>query len=140
MITNFDKQTASLNEYEMNVLLPIMVKCLSKHIGKDRVISNSQMCMKMAEFGYQICDARVRKIINHIRINSLVECLIATGKGYYVAQNESEMKTYIASVKSREEAIQAMRMAMEEQLERMMNKKPTEAIPDGLQSSPLPLS
>ena len=77
----------------------------------------------MAEFGYQICDARVRKIINHIRINSLVEGLIATGKGYYVAQNENEMKTYIASVKSREEAIQAMRMAMEEQLERMMNKK-----------------
>ena len=140
MITNFEKQTASLNEYEMNVLLPIMVKCLSKHIGKDRVISNSEMCLKMAEFGYQICDARVRKIINHIRINSLVECLIATGKGYYVAQDESEMKTYISSVKSREEAIQAMRMAMEEQLERMMNKKPTETILDGLQSSPLPLS
>ena len=57
-----------------------------------------------------------------------------------MAQNESEMKTYIASVKSREEAIQAMRMAMEEQLERMMNKKPTETIPDGLQSSPLSLS
>ena len=140
MITNFEKQTASLNEYEMNVLLPIMVKCLYKHVGEDKVISKSQMCMKMAEFGYQICEARVRKIINHIRINSLEECLIATGKGYYVAQNESEMKTFIASVKSREEAIQAMRMAMEEQLERMMNKKPTETILDGLQSSPLPLS
>ena len=100
----------------------------------------SQMCMKMAEFGYQICEARVRKIINHIRINSLEECLIATGKGYYVAQNESEMNTFIASVKSGGEAMQAMRMAMEEQLEIMMNKKPTETILDGLQSSPLPLS
>ena len=48
MIANFDKQTASLNDYEMNILLPIMVKCLSKHVGKDRVISNSQMCLKMA--------------------------------------------------------------------------------------------
>ena len=130
MITNFDKQKASLNEYETKILLPITVKCLSKHIGKGKVISNSQMWVKMAEFGYQISDTRVRKIINHIRINSLVECLIATGKGYYVAENEGEMKTYISSVKSREEAIQAMRMAVEEQLERM-KEKPTENNPDG---------
>lgn len=140
MVENFEKETKDLTDYEKRILLPIMVKSLSKHKGKDMVISNSQMCMKMAECGYQISDIRVRKIINHIRINALVECLIASGRGYYVAQSENEMKTYIASVKSREEAIQAMRMAMEKQLERMMDKKPTEIIPDGLQSSPLPLS
>ena len=139
MIANFDKQTSSLNDYEMNVLLPTMVKCLSKHIGKDRVISNSQMCLKMAEFGYQICDARVRKIINHIRINALVECLIASGQGYYVAQTKREMERYITSLRSREEAIGAMRMALEEQLQGM-KEEPTENNPDGLRSSPLPLT
>ena len=105
-----------------------MVKCLSKHVGKDRVISNSQMCLKMAEFGYQICDARVRKIINHIRINSLVECLIATGKGYYVTESIEEMETYIESVKNREDAIRTMRLSMEAQLLKM---KPIENNPDG---------
>jgi len=139
MIENFEKETKELTDYEKWTLLPIMVKCLSKHKGKDRVISNSQMCIKMAECGYQMSDVRVRKIINHIRINALVECLIATGKGYYVAENAKEVKTYISSLKSREEAITAMRMAMEEQLKRM-KEKPTENNPDGLQSSPLPLS
>ncbi len=139
MVENFEKETKDLTDYEKRILLPIMVKSLSKHKGKDMVISNSQMCIKMTEYGYQISDVRVRKIINHIRINSLVECLIATGKGYYVAENAKEVKTYISSLKSREEAIAAMRMAMEEQLEKMKGK-PTEITPDGLQSSPLPLS
>lgn len=139
MVENFEKETNDLTDYEKRILLPIMVRCLSNHKGKDMVISNSQMCIKMTEYGYQISDVRVRKIINHIRINSLVECLIATGKGYYVAENAKEVKTYISSLKSREEAIAAMRMAMEEQLEKMKGK-PTEITPDGLQSSPLPLS
>jgi hypothetical protein len=38
MIATFETQTKPLNEYEKDTLLPIMVKCLSKHIGKDRAI------------------------------------------------------------------------------------------------------
>ena len=41
MIATFETQTKPLNEYEKDTLLPIMVKCLSKHIGKDRAISNA---------------------------------------------------------------------------------------------------
>jgi prefoldin subunit 5 len=86
------------------------------------------MCEKMALYGYQIGEVRVRKIINHIRNNGLVECLIATGKGYYVTESIQEMETYIESVKNREDAIRAMRLSMEEQLSKM---KPIENNPNG---------
>ena len=66
MITTFETQTKPLTEYEKDTLLPIMVKCLSKHIGKDKVITNAEMCAKMAIYGYKIGETRVRKIINHI--------------------------------------------------------------------------
>ena len=128
MIATFETQTKPLNEYEREKLLPIMVKCLARHIGKNRAISNSQMCAKMAVYGYQIGEVRVRKIINHIRNNGLVECLIATGKGYYVTESIQEMETYIESVKNREDAIRAMRLSMEEQLSKM---KPIENNPNG---------
>lgn len=128
MITTFETQTKPLTEYEKDTLLPIMVKCLSKHIGKDKVITNAEMCAKMAIYGYKIGETRVRKIINHIRNNGLVECLIATGKGYYVTESIQEMETYIESVKNREDAIRAMRLSMEEQLSKM---KPIENNPNG---------
>lgn len=128
MITTFETQTKPLNEYERETLLPIMVRCLAKHIGKSCAISNAQMCEKMALYGYQIGEVRVRKIINHIRNNGLVECLIATGKGYYVTESIQEMETYIESVKNREDAIRAMRLSMEEQLSKM---KPIENNPNG---------
>ena len=127
MIATFETHTKPLNEYERETLLPIMVRCLAKHIGKSCAISNAQMCEKMALYGYQIGEVRVRKIINHIRNNGLVECLIATGKGYYVTESIQEMETYIESVKNREDAIRTMRESMELQLSKM---KPIEKNPN----------
>ena len=127
MITTFETQTKPLNEYERETLLPIMVRCLAKHIGKSCAISNAQMCEKIALYGYQIGEVRVRKIINHIRNNGLVECLIATGKGYYVTESIEEMETYIEPVMNREDAIRTMRLSMEAQLLKM---KPIEKNPN----------
>lgn len=135
MIVGFENQTKDLTDYEKEILLPIIVKCLRKHVGKEKAVSNAVICSKMQEQGYDITEVRTRKIINHIRINFLIECLVASGKGYYVANTESEMRRYIISLECREGAIAAMRMALEEQLERM-KKGPVENIPDGSQSSP----
>ena len=135
MIVDFEKQTKDLTDYEKEILLPIILKCLRKHVGKEKAVSNAVICSKMQEKGYNITEVRTRKIINHIRINFLIECLVASGKGYYVANTESEMRRYIMSLECREGAIAAMRMALEEQLERM-KKGPVENNSDGSQSSP----
>jgi hypothetical protein len=61
-------------------------------------------------------EARVRKIINHIRTNGLVRWLIATNKGYYIAETREEVEQYIESLRGREDAIRVVREAMENQL------------------------
>ena len=123
MITFFTEQTAPLTEYERDTLLPIMARCLERHVGREAAITNAKMCDKMNAYGYELNEARTRKIINHIRINALVSCLIATGKGYYVSEDEAEIKKYIKSLKDREAAIAAVRMAIEGQLRDFADNK-----------------
>ena len=123
MITFFTEQTAPLTEYERDTLLPIVARCLERHVGREAAITNAKMCDKMNAYGYELNEARTRKIINHIRINALVSCLIATGKGYYVSEDEAEIKKYIKSLKDREAAIAAVRMAIEGQLRDFADNK-----------------
>ena len=125
MIEGFTKQTEKLSDYEKEVLLPVMVKCLERKVGKENAVTNAYICVRMNEKGYEIGEARVRKIINHIRTKSLVPRLMASSCGYYVTNDENELKSYIASLKGREDAIRAMRNAVEEQLEELQqNNEP----------------
>ena len=120
MINGFEKQTEPLTEYEQYVLLPIMVKCLERKYGKENAVTNAIMCSKLSERGYKVGEARIRKIINHIRVNSLIPCLMATSAGYYISKNAVEIRDYIASLKGREEAICAVRIALENQLKELL--------------------
>lgn len=65
--------------------------------------------------GLSISDARVRKLINHIRTKDLVPCLIATSNGYYIAETEQELKEYEESLLGREEAIRNVRLSIQRQ-------------------------
>lgn len=123
MLEGFENETKPLTAYESDVLLPVMRKCLSRHIGEDRAVKNFQMCEALEKNGYKVSEARIRKLINHIRINGLVECLVATSKGYYIAENTSEVRSHISSLRGREEAIRAVRLALEEQLEDMKDEQ-----------------
>ena len=119
MIKNFKRETDVLTEYEEGVLLPIVEKCLKKHVGKENIITNGTMCEKLGESGYKTTEARMRKLINHIRNNKTIPYLVATGRGYYVAETIREMEDYIESLNGRIEAIAAMRDSMIEQRNRM---------------------
>lgn len=115
MIYGFENETGSLSEYEKETLLPIFIKCLQRKLGKDNAITNRMMCNKMQEYGYDVCETRIRKIINYIRVNNLISCLMASNKGYYVTNDPKEIKEYIRSLKGRVEAIMAVVRALEEQ-------------------------
>lgn len=124
MLLNFEKQTEALSDYERTTILPIMVKCLNNKQGKDKAITNNLMCEKMEEHGYIITPIRVRKIINYIRTNDLIQGLMATSTGYYVTHDTTELRTYIASLKGREDAIREVRESMERQLEYIVENRP----------------
>lgn len=116
MINGFTNETKPLSEYERDTPTPIIVRGLSMKIGKERAIKNSEICAKMRMAGYRIDNARLRKVINHIRVNALLPGVIATSEGYYIATTKTEMADYIASLESRESAIHEVSVALRKQM------------------------
>ena len=122
MLTTFEKFTDELNDYERTTLLPVMVKCFKKHVGEENAIKSHQIKSKMEEHGYDISDARIRKIVHAIRQHSLVPCLVATSKGYFVADEVSQVSDFIDSLQGRECAICAIKEALIVQRDAMREK------------------
>lgn len=118
MIKGFISETARLTDYERTCILPQVCKILSTCRGKSRAVTNKQVCRALRTGGNPVDPPRLRKVINRIRIDSLVENLVATSDGYYVAQTREEMEAYIESLKGREKSIHAVRISLTGQLER----------------------
>ncbi len=91
MINGFDEQTKPLDDYERDVLLPIITKGLRTKIGKQRAVTNSHIITSLKQKGFKkLQPARVRKIINHIRVNGILINLVASSNGYYIEPNREE--------------------------------------------------
>ncbi len=116
MINGFTTQTEPLSDYERDTLLPVICSGLRNKVGEARAITNTAITKAMKGAGYVLTEARLRKIINHIRTNGMLRWLIATSKGYYIATSRKEMERYIESLRGREQAIRAVRESMERQL------------------------
>lgn len=119
MLNGFEKETAPLTDYERDVLLPVLVRGLSAKYGPGAAVKNATICEKLRAKGYEISEARVRKIVNHIRVTSAVPCLMATSRGYYISLDPEELQGYISSLFGREQAIRQVREALEEQLQQL---------------------
>lgn len=116
MIQGFSEQTEPLTEYEEQTLLPQLVRGLRTKVGKAMSITNKAIIDGMnRNLGLKMSDARVRKLINHIRIHDLVPCLIATSNGYYIAETEEELREYEESLLGREAAIRNVRLSIQRQ-------------------------
>ncbi len=122
MIPGFEDQTAPLNDYEKNTLMPAMIRGLQKRIGKENAITNAEMCKRLNGHFYlnsssyeKITGARIRKIINHIRLYDKVSCLVSSSKGYYVTNNVDDINRYIESLEKRAKAIFSVASALTKQ-------------------------
>lgn len=119
MIQGFSEQTEPLTEYEEQTLLPQLVRGLQLKVGKAMSVTNKAIIDGMnRNLGLKITDARVRKLINHIRVHDLVPCLIATSSGYYIAESEAELREYEESLLGRESAIRQVRLSIQRQRQR----------------------
>lgn len=114
MIKGFDQETASLTDYETGVLLPLLVKGLQTKLGRENAVTNKHI-VDALKGACKLNEARVRKIINHIRTNDLVPGLIATSEGYFIATTEAELLEYEESLKGREDAIREVRLSIARQ-------------------------
>lgn len=117
MITGFEEQTEPLTDQEREVFLPPIIKGLRVKVGKEKAVTNKDIVRGLkANCNIKIGEARVRKMINYIRNNDIIPCLIATSKGYYIAETKEEMLDYIDSLYGRVEAIEADALSMKRQM------------------------
>lgn len=109
MITNFEEITEDITEAEKS-LVPFFVKGFATKT-KENPIKAPEIVKLLNEFlkkqgidAPKITPERLRKIVNYIRVNSLLP-LIATSKGYYVSEDQDEIIKQIQSLKERAAAI-----------------------------------
>ena len=117
MITGFEEQTEPLTDQEREVFLLPIINGLRVKVGKEKAVTNKDIVRGLkANCDIKIGEARVRKMINYIRNNDIIPCLIATSKGYYIAETKDEMLDYIDSLYGRVEAIEADALSMKRQM------------------------
>jgi len=121
MIQGFETETAPLSEQEL-LLVPKFCNGFANKIGKQNAITNKNIIAGFKNIGINLSESRVRKIVNYIRVNNLVSCLMATSDGYFISNEAEEIKQFIDSLMSRERAIRQVREAMEIQHKLLMVK------------------
>lgn len=105
MLYGFEEETAELDEYENTVLLPKILIGLKTKQGEHLAVTNKQMREGMAQCGFPVGDARVRKIIHYIRVKRLIPFLCASSKGYWIEPDVERYMKWIGSLKGRIDAI-----------------------------------
>ncbi len=125
MLQGFERETHDLTDYEMDILLPIVVKGLATKIGKPRAVTNKVIVEKLKARGLKINDARVRKLINHIRNHNLIPGLVASSDGYYIAHDPVEIRRYIESLDGREAEIRRIKLGMKNYLKQILSTSQT---------------
>jgi len=117
MITLFEDITYELTDYEMETLVPVVVKGLSSKIGKESAITNKEICARLKSCQYKISGPRLRKIIHHIRVEQLIVGLCCNSKGYYVTNCLQEIGRYVESlaqrIRSQQKIHESMRLGMD---------------------------
>lgn len=107
MIKGFDTETQPLTAREMEAM-PLIAYGIRNRVGQKMAITGSGIIKAMKLGGFNLNGARLRKIINFIRITNKVPRLCATSKGYFVAKDDQELNDYIAGLTARIEAQQAI--------------------------------
>jgi len=118
MIAGFEEQTQALNDQELIIARKIIsaIEGLYRKYGEDdSLITNKQLREWLANNGYKVSDARIRKIINTIRLKGWLPQLAATSKGYYICTDRQKQIDYINSLNSRVASILAVRNAFADQ-------------------------
>lgn len=114
MIKGFKRETCPLSDYEQDILLPAILSVLEGKIGRQNAVKNKDI-IELLKKKYKINPARLRKVINYIRINDYLTGLVATSKGYYMVTDRQELLDYEESLKGREDAIREVRMSIKRQ-------------------------
>lgn len=121
MIFGFEQETAPLNDVEKSAAQVIATCMQQAHVGAERAVTAQHICNALANWPQYrdakgrpyLNGARIRKIVNHIRLTGACPGLLANSKGYYVSTDREEVQAYIDSLKERANAIYAVANKMQ---------------------------
>lgn len=105
MITGHEEITYELTDHEYELALKIAP--ILKKKTKDNPVLSKQIIDGVNEKwkpNPKLSDARLRKIINYYRTQSILP-VISTSKGYYVSYNEDDINGMIKSLTERANSI-----------------------------------
>lgn len=101
MIKGFEEYTKPLNDFEKECK-PTVIKMLKLATGKEKAVKNIAIDRVVEmRHGKRLSSARIRKVINHIRVNHEIKCLVASSKGYYIAEDRKEIEDYLEGLYQR---------------------------------------
>lgn len=104
MITNFENVTSRLSDQEMNCL-EIVKTIINIYSTKSIPVKGSFIVEKVKRHFPGFTASRLRKIINYIRANG-ISPIVATERGYYIAESISDIDSQIKSLHERASAIE----------------------------------
>ena len=113
------REPQGLSNYDLNVLLPILMKGLEAKKGAANAVAGKQIIEVLRSHGLKINTRSMAGLINYIRTNDLIEGLMASQAGYYVSNNEYELANYEARLLGREVSLRNVRLSMQRQRRKM---------------------
>ena len=122
MIPGHEKQTHELTPYELETILPLVVKRMKTKIGKESAVTNPHVVRMFKKHGYKLSEPRFRKIIQHIRVNGLINGLVSHGKGYFVATSKSDIQFNIQKLDKKINAEIISRDSLHYQMKQMFDQ------------------
>ena len=91
-----------LTTYELEVLLPRMIKGFSNRVGQKNSIKSPEIVNVLTCEGLTINDIQIRGIVRHIRQNHLLPCLASSPyHGYWIETDPTKLKKCIQNLRSR---------------------------------------
>jgi len=117
--TNKASSFSQLTSHEHNVLLPLVIGIMSHRSDKEKVFSNNKIRRVLKDFGHDINDMQIRKIVFYIRNNHLISLLLANNDGYYIGTNIQQVNAWI---ETQEGKIEAMKLTLKSIKEQMNDK------------------
>lgn len=101
MITGFEEKTKPLTEDEEKYLSVLVKAFETMKKGKKNAVNASYIIERLATLGIFIDQIRLRKLIQHIRVNNMVYGLCSSSAGYFISENADELLSTLKSLKER---------------------------------------
>ena len=121
MITTFEELTVELNSFERG-LVPGFIAGFKTKIGPKNAISSRKI--REAYKQHKLSGARIRKIIQYIRISQFSEnwfegrILVANSSGYFITNDRQIICDWIDSIEGRINAMRTIQTAAKRYLEK----------------------